>query len=809
MLQQNIVKRKTLKISGMHCASCANTIEKALKQTPGISFVNVNFASEKATVDFDEDQTSTEDIIEIIKKKGYEAHDTEAESGEAKLKIIGMSSPHCAGIVEKAIKNQSGVRKVELSFANERAIVSYDPSIVSVEKIKQLVKDAGYEAVEESIDREKEARQREISKLKKHFAISAILSTLIFFGSFPEWFNFVPEFLTNQYVLLTLTTPVQIWIGWRFYKGTKVALMNKSANMDTLVALGTTAAFVYSALVTFSPETFGSKMYYDTSAIIITFIVLGKLLEEIMKGKTSEAIKKLMGLQPKTAIVIRDNKEYEIPIEEVKVGDILVVKPGQKIPVDGIVVEGQSAVDESMLTGESIPVEKQKNSKIFGATINKNGVLKFKAIKVGKDTVLAQIIKLVEEAQGSKAPIQRLADKVSAIFVPIVIIIALGSFGIWLGVGMEFTFALSILIAVLIIACPCAMGLATPAAIMVGTGKGAENGILIKSGEALETAHKITAIVFDKTGTLTKGTPEVTDILAKKGKKADVLRYAAIAEKNSEHPLAEAIVRYAKNNKIDVPETRNFKAIPGHGVEASFNTKKILVGSRKLLKDKKVRFDSENEVATLEAQGKTAILVAVDEEFYGIIAMADTLKEYSREAVKMLHEMNIETYIITGDNERTARAIASQVGIDKVLANVLPEDKEKKIKELQQQNKIVAMVGDGINDAPALAQSDLGIAIGAGTDVAIETGDIVLIKNDLRDVITAIELSRYTVRKIKQNLFWAFSYNTAGIPIAAGILYPFTGFLLNPVIAAAAMAFSSVSVLGNSLLMRFYKPKMR
>ncbi|MEM3126596.1 MAG: heavy metal translocating P-type ATPase [Candidatus Woesearchaeota archaeon] len=808
-LQKIRVKRKTLKISGMHCASCAQTIEKRLRETPGVSFANVNFASEKATVDIDEQKTSSADLINAIKQAGYDAFDIEAETGEAKLKIIGMSSPHCAGIVEKALKNQPGVNRVEISFANERVVVEYDPDVISLEKIKKLVKDAGYEAVEESVDREKEARQKEIKKLKLYTLIGFLISILVFFGSFPEWFPFTPEFLANSLILLILTAPVQFWIGWRFYKGTKVALMNKSANMDTLIAIGTTAAFFYSALVVFWPDIFGTKTYFDTSAIIISAIVLGKLLEEIMKGKTSEAIKKLMGLQPKTAIVIRDGKEYEISIDDVKVGDILFVKPGQKIPVDGVIVEGQSAVDESMLTGESIPVEKQKGSKVFGATINKNGVLKFKAEKIGKDTVLAQIIKLVEEAQESKAPIQKLADKVSGYFVPMVIAIAIISSIIWLLTGQEFVFVLSIFVAVLIIACPCALGLATPTAIMVGTGKGAENGILIKSGEALETAHKITAIVFDKTGTLTKGSPEVTDVVAKKSKKKDILRYAAIAEKNSEHPLAEAIIHAAENENIDIPETRSFKAIPGYGVEATFNSKKILVGTRKLLKDKKIRFDSENDIAALEAQGKTTILVAVDGEFLGIVAMADTLKEYSREAVKSLQEKGIEVYMITGDNERTARAIASQVGIEKVFAQVLPEDKEQKIKELQQQGKIVAMVGDGINDAPALAQSDLGIAIGAGTDVAIETGDIVLIKNDLRDVITAIELSRYTVRKIKQNLFWAFAYNTAGIPIAAGILYPFTGFLLNPVIAAAAMALSSVSVLGNSLLMRLYKPRLK
>ena len=586
--------------------------------------------------------------------------------------------------------------------------------------------------------------------------------------------------------------------------------------MDTLIAIGTTAAYIFSVLVVFLPSLLGDKLYFDTSAIIITLILLGKYFEALTKGKASEAIRKLIGLQARTAIVIRGGKEQEIPIEELQIDDVFIVKPGQKIATDGIVVSGDSHVDESMITGESMPASKKEKDKVIGATINKSGMLKVKATKVGSDTMLAQIIKLVEDAQGSKAPIQRLADKVSSIFVPIVILIAILSFLFWyfispsfMEINAPFLFSFTIFVAVLIIACPCALGLATPTAIMVGTGKGAENGILIKNAEALETAHKLTTIVFDKTGTLTKGKPEVTDIvvLEKKYAENDVLRFAAIAEKGSQHPLADAIVNNAKSKKIVINEPDKFEAIHGKGAVAKYKNHEILIGNDKLMQQHKIKIsdDVDSKISRLEEQGKTTVILGLDKSVIGLIAIADTLKENSKEAVEELHKLGKEVVMITGDNERTAKAIASQVGIDKVIAEVLPQDKESEIKKLQKGGKVVAMVGDGINDAPALAASDVGIAIGAGTDIAIETGSIILIKNDLRDAVTAIKLSSYTIKKIKQNLFWAFFYNVAGIPIAAGILYPFTGFLLNPIVAGAAMAFSSVSVVSNSLLMRTWK----
>ncbi len=659
------------------------------------------------------------------------------------------------------------------------------------------------------------ARERQIKDLKTKIIIGALLSMPIFLGSFPEWFPFVPQFLTNHFVLLALTIPVQFWVGWQFYKGFWIALRNKTADMNTLIAVGTSAAFAYSAIATFFPSFLVSggiqpTVYFDTAAIIITLILLGRLLEAIAKGKTSEAIKRLMKLQAKTARVIRNGEEKEIPIEEVVAGDVVVIRPGEKIPVDGVVVSGESHVDESMITGESMPVLKKEKDTVIGATLNKEGSFRFSATKVGKETMLAQIIKLVEDAQGSKAPIQRLADKVSGIFVPIVILIAIASFLIWFAVTANFVFSLTIFIAVLIIACPCALGLATPTAIMIGTGKGAENGILIKSGESLENAYKMDTIIFDKTGTLTKGEPSVTDIVTTtKLSENDVLRLAAIAEKNSEHPLAEAVVRSAKERKIKLPESDKFQAISGKGVVAEYGGKKILVGNRVLMGENSINVaEIEEKIKALEEEGKTAVIVSLGKELIGIMGIADTLKESATDAVRILKDMGIQVIMLTGDNERTAKAIAAKVGIERVLAQVLPADKAIEVKKLQSKGRIVGFVGDGINDAPALTQADIGIAIGSGTDVAIESGGIVLIKNDLHDVVKSIQLSKFTIRKIKQNLFWAFVYNTAGIPIAAGVLYPFTGFLLNPIIAAAAMAFSSVSVVGNSLLMKKWKPKI-
>ncbi len=616
----------------------------------------------------------------------------------------------------------------------------------------------------------------------------------------------------NNYILMLLSAPIQFYAGLRFYKGAIDGLKMKSANMDTLIAVGTTAAWIYSAAVTLFPATFDGETYFDVSVLIITLILFGKYLEDIAKGRASSAIKKLMGLQPVTAMVVRDGKEVEIPINNLKIGDIVIVKPGEKIPVDGIVVEGYSAVDESAITGESMPVGKKVGDEVIGATINKSGLLKFRATKIGENTVLSQIIKIVQDALTTKAPIQRLADRVSSYFVPTVIAVALISFALWFFfTGYNFVFALTISIAILIIACPCALGIATPTAILVGTGLGADNGILIKGGEALETAHKLTTIVFDKTGTLTRGQPSVTNIIPIDVDEKEALTLAAIAEKGSEHPIGEAIVKKAEQLEIKLPNVKDYETIAGKGIKTKYLNKIILVGSRVLMKENKIDTEKiENDLQKLENEGKTAVIVSFGGVVKGIIAVADTLKEFSKEAVDELHKMGKEVVMISGDNERTANAIANQVGIDKVFAPVLPGEKAEIVKKLQQERKIVAAVGDGINDAPMLAQADVGIAIGSGTDVAMETGKIVLIKDDLRDVVTAIDLSKYTINKIKQNLFLAFVYNVAGIPIAAGLLTIFIpGFLLNPIIAGAAMAFSSVSVVGNSLLMKRYKPKLR
>ena len=617
-------------------------------------------------------------------------------------------------------------------------------------------------------------------------------------------------------VLLILTLPVQFYTGLIFHKIAWNNLKHFNFDMNSLVSIGTNAAFIYSLVVIIFPGLFAgttleADVYFDTAAVIIALILLGRYLEAKAKSRTSLAIKKLIGLQAKTATIIKGNREIKVPIDQVNVNDILLVKPGEKIPTDGIVIFGYSSVDESMITGESIPVEKNVKDIAIGGTINKNGVLKIKATKIGKDTMLSQIIKLVEDAQGSKAPIQRLADKIASIFVPVVVAISVITFVLWyfFGPNPAFNFALLNFIGVLIIACPCAMGLATPTAIMVGTGKGAENGILIKNAESLEIAHKVNTIIFDKTGTLTKGQPEVTNIIAfNKFKEKDVVLYASIAEKNSEHPLADAVVNYAKKLKLKVPNAKKFENLPGYGIKASFRGKNILAGNRKLMNLNKIKISNyESSLTKFEDEGKTAIFIAFDKKVVGIIAIADTIKESSKNAVESLHKLGKQVLMITGDNERTGKAIARQLGIDNVLANVLPHEKANEVKKLQAKGKIVAFVGDGINDAPALAQADLGIAIGSGTDVAMESGSIVLVKNDLTDVIKAIKLSKFTMRKIKQNLFWAFIYNVVGIPIAAGLLYPGFGFLLNPMIAAGAMALSSVSVVSNSLLMRGYKLK--
>lgn len=729
------------------------------------------------------------------------------------LKVIGMGSPHCAGIVKKVLENQTGILGVSLDFSSEKGVIEFDSDKIEVLKIKNIIQQAGYQPIEikeevDLLEKEKTAKSKELKNLRNKFILGGLLAIFIFLGSFPQWFPWYPLILTSNFLLLALATPVQFYVGGQFYRGCWLALKNKTADMNTLITLGTSAAYGYSAIVTLAPDLLTEKtIYFDTAAIIITLIILGRYLEAIAKGKAGEAIKKLIGLQPKMALVERRGKEMTIPIAEVVVGDLVIIKPGEKIPVDGRVVSGESTVDEKVITGESMPVGKRSDDLLFGATTNLTGLLKFRAEKVGQNTVLAQIIKIVEEAQSSKAPIQRLADLFSAYFVPAVIAAALLTFIAWEVAGFGLLFALTAAIAVLIIACPCALGLATPMAVMVGTGKGAESGILIKGGEALEIAHKLTTVIFDKTGTLTKGKPIVTDVLEIINSKLEILSMAAAAEQGSEHPIGQTILAEAKRQKIKLAAAEKYQTFSGKGIEAITVRGKIIVGNRALLQEKSVKIaeETENRWQEMEKRGQTVVAVCFNQQLFGLIAVADTLKDYAKEAVGQLQKMGKEVAMITGDNQRAAEAIAKQVGISHVLSEVLPQDKSAEVKKLQEKGSIVAFVGDGINDSPALAQADLGIALGSGTDIAMETGQIVLVKDDLRDVITAIDLSKYTLRKIKQNLFWAFAYNIVGVPIAAGVLYPFTGFLLNPMIAAATMAFSSISVVLNSLLMRGYR----
>jgi len=808
------MKKTTLQITGMHCASCAQNIEKNLKKLDGVQSASVNFASEKALVEHDPGKISEADLKKVIQDLGYDITEkAPAVGGILKLKIIGMDNQHCVGTVGHGLDELPGIISKEL-LVTEKAIIIYDQTKTSPEKIKDQIKDIGYELIEETApkDVEKEAREKETTSLKRRFVISAVLAApLLVFAMAPHIGVAFPSFIISNMALiqLVLTTPILI-AGYQFYtRGVSVVFKAKTATMDTLVALGTGTAYIYSLVIsvliwTNTPGYSFMQLYYEVAGLLIAFILLGKYLESIAKGKTSAAIKKLMGLQAKTALVIRDGKEQEIPIGHVIVNDIIIVKPGQKIPVDGVIIDGHSSVDESMITGESIPIEKTKGAEVIGATINKTGSFKFKATKVGAETALAQIIKLVEEAQASKAPIQELADKISSYFVPAVLSIAIAATLTWYLLGFGFAFALTIFVTVLIIACPCALGLATPTAVMVGTGLGAEHGILIKSATALQIAHQLDTVVFDKTGTLTKGEPQVTDVTAlAETSSDDILKFGAIVEKRSEHPLGESIVKAAKDKNMALPDAESFKSITGKGVEAEYNGKNIFLGNRKLMDEKKVQYSNfEDKIQKLENEGKTVMLVALDKQLVGLIAVAATLKEYSKEAVKAIQDMDKEVILVTGDNKRTGEAIGKLLGIKRVLAEVLPGDKAKEIKKLQGNGKKVAMVGDGINDAPALAQADIGIAIGSGTDVAIESGDIVLIKEDLRDVVMAMSVSRNTMKKIKQNLFWAFFYNSVGIPIAAGVLYPFTGWLLSPIIAGAAMAFSSVSVMTNSLLLK-------
>ncbi|WP_369900134.1 heavy metal translocating P-type ATPase [Bacillus manliponensis] len=803
--KQEALQVATLQITGMTCAACANRIEKGIAKLDGVQEANVNFALERASVTYKSGELQVEQIEEKVRKLGY---DVKKEAVE--LKITGMTCAACANRIEKGISKMNGVSAANVNFALETAHVEYAGNDVTVEDIIGKVKKLGYDAKrkEETANQDGEARNEEIQKQKKKLILSIILSlpllwTMVGHFSFTSWI-WAPEFLMNPWVQLALATPVQFYVGKQFYVGAYKALRNKSSNMDVLVALGTSAAYFYSLYLTIN--TIGNEhhtvgLYFETSAVLITLILLGKLFESLAKGKSSEAIKKLMGLQAKTATVIRNDQEMSIPLEEVVTGDIVVVKPGEKIPVDGIVIEGTSAIDESMLTGESIPVEKQIGDEVIGATVNKNGSLKVEATKVGKDTALAQIIKVVEDAQGSKAPIQRVADVISGIFVPIVVGIAIVTFIVWFTIVEpgNFASALEKLIAVLVIACPCALGLATPTSIMAGSGRAAEYGILFKGGEHLEGTQKINTVLVDKTGTVTKGKPELTDVSVENIDEEQFLYFVGSAERNSEHPLAEAIAQGVKQKGITLGNTTEFEAIPGYGIRAVVENREIVIGTRKLMEKYHVEaVHAYSFMEQLENEGKTAMLVGIDGAYAGVVAVADTIKETSKEAVAKLKEMGIQVVMITGDNERTAHAIAKEVGIDYVRAGVLPEDKANEVKKFQVEGKHVAMVGDGINDAPALAVADIGMAMGTGTDVAMEAADVTLMRGDLRSIADAIFMSKKTMRNIKQNLFWALIYNTLGIPIAAA------GFLA-PWLAGAAMAFSSVSVVLNALRLQRVK----
>ncbi len=827
--------KTTFAITGMSCASCAVRIEKGLSKLPGVKVANVNLALERATVVYDPAAVNAEKMADVVRRLGYDV-----PKDKVTLDIRGMTCASCVARVEKALKKVPGVEDAAVNLATEKAVIEFPAGTVRATALIDAVRHVGYEAsvaagagqADEAAarDREREAREKEATRQLRLFALAAILSVPLLWAMFAMAFGFwAPALFHNAYFQFAAGTIVQFGAGAQFYRGAYLALRSGSANMDVLVALGTSAAYFYSVANTFLVS---GPLYYETAAVLLALIILGKRLEAVAKGRTSEAIKRLMGLRPKTARVMRGEAgaevEQDIPIEQVVVGDVVIVRPGERIPVDGVVVDGRSAVDESMLTGESIPVDKGPGDGVVGATINKNGALRFGATRVGRDTALAQIIRLVEDAQASKAPIQRMADVVSAYFVPGVVALAVLTFIGWYAATRNFTLALVNFTAVLVIACPCALGLATPTAIMVGTGLGAEHGILFKGGEHLEKAHRINTVVLDKTGTITKGEPEVTDVVVAAGtgpggadggeekrsrvfSEAELLRLAGAAEKNSEHPLAQAIVKAAEEREADrsgasangdglaaVP-VENFAAIPGHGIKARVDGRELLAGNRKLLEENGVDYGAlAGDLDRLEGEGKTAMLVAADGRAVGVLAVADTVKEHSAEAIAALRRMGIEVVMITGDNRRTANAIGRQVGVDRVLAEVLPEDKAKEVTKLKEEGRVVGMVGDGINDAPALAAADVGIAIGTGTDVAMEAAGVTLMRGDLRGIVQSIMLSRQTMRKIKQNLFWALVYNTLGIPLAA------LGFL-SPIIAGAAMAFSSVSVVTNSLVLKRYR----
>ncbi len=824
MTEKSVLNRKKaekahIHVTGMTCTNCAATIEKGLAETPGVEQANVSFASEKASVEYDPSKVDLTGIKKAISDLGYGV-----ATKKSIFPVSGMTCASCVARVEEALSSVSGVVSASVNLASEKATVEYLEG-TSIADLRQAVRDAGYElgSEAETLEDVTIASRREIRGIRNRFIFSAVLAAIIMV------LMWLPMQLWTHYLLWALATPVQFWAGWRFYRGAWGALKHKTADMNTLVAVGTSAAYFYSMVAVLFPKLFSTTgvemgIYFDTSAMIITLILLGRFLEARARGQTSEAIKKLIGLNPRTALVIRNGEEVEISVEEVQVGDFILVRPGEQVPVDGIIRESHSSIDESMITGESIPVEKDVGDEVIGASINKTGSFKFEATRVGKDTTLARIVRLVEEAQGSKAPIQRLADIIASYFVPIVIGISIVTFIVWYFAGPPpaLTYAILNVVAVLIIACPCAMGLATPTAIIVGTGKGAEHGILIRSAETLEKSHKINTVLLDKTGTLTIGEPRVTGVMTVSYPEEDILQLAASVERGSEHPLGEAIVRKANDKRIQMLTASDFNAIPGYGVEALVEGKKIVLGNLRFMSARNLSLNGlEKEAEQLWTEGKTVMFLGVNSTVEGIIALADTIKPGARAVVEALHRMGIDVTMLTGDNRRTAEAIAREAGIDHVLAEILPENKAQEVKKLQEEGRVVAMVGDGINDAPALAQADVGIAIGTGTDVAMETGDITLISGELSGIVTAISLSKRTVRTIKQNLFWAFAYNTALIPVAAGVLYLAFGnsgvpsglhFILgdygflNPILAAAAMAASSITVVSNSLRLKRFRP---
>jgi Cu+-exporting ATPase len=827
-------ERVDLPITGMTCAACARRIERQLNRTPGVQRAGVNFATSRATVEYDPETAGVSQLIEAVREIGY------GTAGTARADFIVDDSARPAGSssqLEKHLMRQAGVCSASFNLGTMEVRVEYLPGATEVRKVRRAIEEFGYRVrevsgsgSEEAEDSERAARRAEYTDLRRKFWVAAALSLPVLVIAMSHGRISFLDFAGVNWLQLALTTPVVFYSGWQFYRGAWAAFRHRAADMNTLIAVGTGAAYLYSIAATIAPNFFSaqashdgmagmngmngasvSPVYFEAASVIIALILLGRLLESRAKGRTGDAIARLIGLQPKTARVVRDEIEIDIAVEEVVPGDVVVVRPGEKIPVDGLVEAGASAVDESMLTGESLPVEKTAGDVVFGATLNKTGSFKFKATKVGKDTALQQIVKLVADAQGSKAPIARTADVISGIFTPVVICISIATFVVWFALAPEdvrFTMALVNAVSVLIIACPCALGLATPTAIMVGTGKGAENGVLIKDGESLETAHLLQAIVLDKTGTITRGEPQLTDVFTTaRVSEEELLRLAASAERGSEHPLGEAIVRAAEARGLQLSEASNFKAVAGHGIEAEVSGHRLLLGNLKLMRERGVILDGLSERASVLAlEGKTPMYAAIDGKLAGMLAVADEIKPESKEAIAAMQRMGLDVLMMTGDNRPTAEAVARQVGIQRVLAEVLPEGKAQEVRRLQQEEKrIVGMVGDGINDAPALAQADVGIAIGTGTDVAIEASDITLIKSDLRGVVTAIALSHATIRTIKQNLFWAFVYNVVGIPVAAGLLYPLTGWLLSPIIASAAMSLSSVSVVTNSLRLRRFR----